>query len=180
MQCLKCGSENKPDAKFCHRCGNKITATPSAAPFLNHAPVPTPVKASNSKIGVGVAIAAILLIVVGGYWYYHKRAAEKGIAVEKNRAEEARNSARISTTSTKPEVAQAFRRQIQHKNSHTVDSTVVISDYALLTLLVGEHGGGQAVLKFDSSNGWVLLSSSGGAVGLLDLIALGVPQSIAE
>lgn len=60
-----------------------------------------------------------------------------------------------------------------------VDQIVIDGPYALAVFLVGEHGGGMAVLM-QKPAGWEVLSSDGGAFDSRDLVGFGFPPETAR
>ena len=61
----------------------------------------------------------------------------------------------------------------------TLGTNVVVGDYSL-QLWTDPHGGGEALLKYDSTqNKWILVSWGGGAWSADELVAEGVPQNMA-
>lgn len=84
-----------------------------------------------------------------------------------------------SSTGTQSEIAHALTGQIQNSNSITLKGTTVVSIYALQAW-GDENRGGEALLLYDSSGGWLLLSMGGGVWDVSSLVAAGVPQSVAE
>ncbi len=84
-----------------------------------------------------------------------------------------------ASTGTQPVIANSFLGQIQNSNLITLKGTVIASDYAL-QMWDDENKGGQALLRYDSSRGWVLISLGGGEWSILSLTQIGVPQLVAE
>lgn len=80
---------------------------------------------------------------------------------------------------TQPEIAQSFRGQIQNASLITLRGTTIVSTYALQEW-GDENKGGQALLEYSPSQGWVLISMGGGAWSVSSLTQIGVPQLIAE
>lgn len=80
---------------------------------------------------------------------------------------------------TQPEISQAFLGQIQNSDLITLKGTTIVSTFALQTW-GDENKGGEALLQYDSSRGWVLISMGGGAWSVSSLVSVGVPQSVAE
>ena len=60
MKCSKCGQENKPEAKFCTKCGK-----PLSAPVQSEATT----SSNNSKIVI-IALVAVIIILVGVIGYF--------------------------------------------------------------------------------------------------------------
>lgn len=84
-----------------------------------------------------------------------------------------------ASTGTQPVIAKSMTNQIQNSDLITLRGTVVASDYAL-QIWGDENKGGQALLRYDSSRGWVLMSLGGGEWSILSLTQIGVPQLVAE
>lgn len=79
MECMKCGHENEPDAKFCRQCGSQITipATKDQVEF-----VPTKRRAADQDLlcfgeehetAPGIAVGAVfifisLIIAIAIFW----------------------------------------------------------------------------------------------------------------
>lgn len=80
---------------------------------------------------------------------------------------------------TQPEIAQSFRGQIQNADLITLRGTTIVSTYALQEW-GDENKGGQALLEYNSSQGWILISMGGGVWSVSSLVQIGVPQLIAE
>jgi hypothetical protein len=81
---------------------------------------------------------------------------------------------------TRLEVERAFVNQERNLPQGTkTDARAVIGYFALLTWW-DEYSGGEALLQFDSSKGWVTKGGTGGELTVRDLVDFGVPQSIAE
>lgn len=59
MKCVKCGFENKDNAKFCTKCGNSLIEQSS----------PVPAKSNNSKYII-IALIAIIIVLVGVIGYF--------------------------------------------------------------------------------------------------------------
>lgn len=60
-----------------------------------------------------------------------------------------------------------------------VKQIAVNNSYALATTIIGEHGGGVAVLKKKQGN-WQVIGGGGGWLILKDLEALGIPRNSAQ
>lgn len=56
---------------------------------------------------------------------------------------------------------------------------VIANSYALASVLVGEHGGGMAVLS-KKQGIWQVIGGGGGWLALNDLVKLGIPRSSAQ
>jgi len=80
---------------------------------------------------------------------------------------------------TQPEIANSVLAQIENKDFITLKGTTVVSLYAL-QIWGDKNKGGEALLKYDASKGWVLVSMGGGAWGVASLVEFGVPKLIAE
>ncbi|MBE7033357.1 MAG: zinc-ribbon domain-containing protein [Ruminococcaceae bacterium] len=90
MFCPKCGKELSSDVRFCSGCGNPIATSsgeeaPAERSTIERAPVsdkpvfiPEPAKASNNKkfITIGIAIAMIVVLVLGFLKYQDLNSAE--------------------------------------------------------------------------------------------------------
>ncbi len=61
MFCSKCGEKNPDDGKFCSKCGTALTATKAPAA----APAPAPRAAAKGEKTSGMAIAALVMGIVG-------------------------------------------------------------------------------------------------------------------
>ncbi len=75
-------------------------------------------------------------------------------------------------------VVNDFILQTPESNKYTLYKTTIVSNFALQEWGNGETGG-QALLK-KSQNGWVLLSSGGGAWNVDGLMKFGVPRGAAK
>jgi len=82
-------------------------------------------------------------------------------------------------TETDPRVAADFRRQQQNPDQFTLEGTVIVSPYVLQTW-IGTHTGGEALLKYAASTGWVIIDMGGGAWDVAGLMEAGVPEEIAK
>lgn len=60
-----------------------------------------------------------------------------------------------------------------------VDRIAIAGPYALASVLIGEHGGGVAVLSKNQSS-WQVIGGGGGWLILSDLEALGIARDLAE
>jgi len=80
---------------------------------------------------------------------------------------------------TQPDIARAFQSQIDTMPLITLGGTTVVSMYALQSW-GDENTAGEALLKYDSSRGWVLIALGGGAWKVSSLMEFGVPQLYAE
>jgi hypothetical protein len=77
-----------------------------------------------------------------------------------------------------PVIKKALLGQIQNSNQITLKNAVVVMPYALQAW-GDSNKGGDALLRYDHTNGWILVSMGGGAWDVPSLIQLGVPQDIA-
>ncbi len=84
-----------------------------------------------------------------------------------------------ASAGTQPEIAKSMSTQIQNANLITLKGTAIVSIYAL-QIWGDENKGGEALLRYDSTHGWVLLSMGGGLWAADGLVAYGVPQTVAE
>lgn len=81
---------------------------------------------------------------------------------------------------TQAQIARSFTSQIQNAGSIKLYGTTVVAAYALQEW-GDENKGGEALFKYDPSQGWVLLSMGGGAWSVSGLVQLfNVPQNVAE
>ena len=78
-----------------------------------------------------------------------------------------------------PTVAHAFMAQDNNGGLTTLGGTVIATPYAL-QIWGDEYMGGEALLKYATSTGWILVSAGGGEWTVDDLVAVGVPQTYAE
>lgn len=76
-------------------------------------------------------------------------------------------------------VSRDFKTQIIMNESLVLENPVISSNYALQNWN-DENKGGQALLKYNPSQGWVLVSMGGGVWGVSDLVDVGVPRDIAR
>ena len=73
----------------------------------------------------------------------------------------------------------AFQSQIPQGVQITLGTNVVVGDYSL-QLWTDLHGGGEALLKYDTTQSkWTVISWGGGAWAVESLVAEGVPQTTA-
>jgi hypothetical protein len=73
----------------------------------------------------------------------------------------------------------AFQSQIPQDMQITLGTNVVVGDYSL-QLWTDPHGGGEALLKYDTTqNKWTVVSWGGGEWAIDSLVAEGVPQNTA-
>jgi len=77
------------------------------------------------------------------------------------------------------EVAKDFLGEIQNANQIALGGTVVASPYAL-QIWGDVNKGGEALLEYEPSTGWTLVSFGGGEWTVLALAQVGVPVSLAE
>ena len=84
-------------------------------------------------------------------------------------------------------VVQAFQSQLPHianDPSFTFCAAIAVSQYHVRYSILPwgtSNEGGQALFRYDSSKGWVLLSGGGGVWTVSSLVSdMGVPQAIAE
>lgn len=85
----------------------------------------------------------------------------------------------LESAGTQPEIARSFLSQATGADRMTLEGTMVVSSYALQTW-GDENMGGEALMQYDASKGWVLVSMGGGAWDVSSLVAIGVPEPIAE
>lgn len=85
----------------------------------------------------------------------------------------------LASAGTEPAIAQSFLGQIQNPDLIQLQGTAVASDYAL-QIWEDENKGGEALLRYDPSLGWTLVSLGGGEWSSSALVALGVPPTTAE
>jgi hypothetical protein len=88
-------------------------------------------------------------------------------------------SVSAETTQNQTQVKTSFTHAIQNANEIQLYNTVVVMPYALQTW-GDQNKGGESLLKYDSTTGWILLSMGGGAWDVPSLVSAGVPQSVAE
>lgn len=70
MFCTKCGAQLPEDAEFCTKCGTKLKGAASEQTVHGQAmPTQKAVNKNRNKIAKPLVIAALLLCVVGAFWY---------------------------------------------------------------------------------------------------------------
>ena len=76
-------------------------------------------------------------------------------------------------------ISSDFKTQIKNVDQIVVETPVVSSGYALQTWS-DENKGGQALLKYTPSKGWVIVTMGGGVWNVAGLVSYGVPYTDAQ
>lgn len=127
-----------------------------------------------------IIITTVAILAGAGAFYYYistqkqttPQKEEKGVVIVNPVQAEPKTNIDASVMSD-------FKLQISGSNKLTLDEPVVSSNYAIQTWS-DENKGGQALLKYVPSQGWVLVTMGGGAWSVEDLTKVGVPKATAE
>lgn len=126
----------------------------------------------------------ILLVVLGvatGGWFLYTKKQKEGVSIPQESSTSVPTNSGILQVREKPadsDVTKDFNIQISNGKNLILDKPVISSNYAIQTWS-DENKGGQALLKYDPTRGWVLLTMGGGAWSVEDLTKLGVPKEVA-
>jgi hypothetical protein len=137
-----------------------------------------------------IFITLFLLIAIGfGVWFFIFRqntgSTNQGANLPYASSTQVVHSSGGETTSTTEtvytpdEVARQFTTNISNSNKISLYKTTVIGDYALQEW-ADENKGGQALLRYSGSTGWIIITMGGGAWNAAGLIEQGVPKDVAE
>lgn len=129
----------------------------------------------------------ILLLASVGFgilFYYYKDTIDPGLPIQESPLSfpltptTSSNRVRVDSKNN-PEISRDFKNQLANSGLVSLDNTTTSGGYALQAWH-DENKGGEALLKYDQQQGWVLLSMGGGAWSAESLLTLGVPYSIAK
>lgn len=131
-----------------------------------------------------LVITGVLVAIVSGATYYflvykNQKVTTPITLEEKPTTQTTSPIQRDISPATNNAVSRDFKTQIQTNESLVLEKPVTASNYALQNWN-DENKGGQALLKYNPSQGWVLLTMGGGAWAVSDLIDYGVPRDIAK
>lgn len=133
-----------------------------------------------------ILLLILVLICIGfGIWfYYYKNNEGSSLQIRENPFSlpftPTTSSNPVSSDSkNNPDVIRDFKNQITNSGLISLDNTVISGGYSLQSWH-DENKGGEALLKYDQQQGWVLLSMGGGAWSVEDLLAAGVPYTTAK
>jgi hypothetical protein len=128
-----------------------------------------------------VTSLAVALIALGAFFF--SRSGNNVVPVEPSggASQPVYSGGSVSVSPSEQAVQQAFRNELaRYQNDNTkLYATSIAGGYAL-QVWAGDIMGGQALLKYDASQGgWVLLDAGGGAWSVDALVAAGVPKDTA-
>lgn len=89
------------------------------------------------------------------------------------------NQIGLTSTDVSKNVQSDFTHQIENANQIKLNNVAVVSTYALQNW-EDSNKGGQALLRYSSSEGWKLVSMGGGVWDVSGLVRNGVPRSVAQ
>lgn len=127
----------------------------------------------------------ILLIILGvsaGAWFLYTKKQKDVVPPQKGPSGSLPailGTPQTSGNNTNSDVTKDFNIQINGGESLVLDKPIISENYALQNWS-DQNKGGQALLKYNQSQGWVLITMGGGAWSVSDLIKVGVPKAIAE
>lgn len=141
------------------------------------------------KIILIIAAAVVIGLIAWGIWFFafskgleSSTPSNQGASLPSVQSQtQSGTSVRVQNISSpqNPEVSKDFLGEIQNADKIALGGTVVVSPYAL-QIWGDVNKSGEALLKYEPSTGWILISLGGGQWNVLGLIQEGVPVSIAK
>ncbi len=135
-----------------------------------------------------IFILVLIFIVILGVHFFVAKMSQQNVSSGSSSISPAlfqtveTSSNQLQAQSTTTQISQAFITQTNANQIQIIPSTAfVVYPYALQEWgSTNGESGGEALLKFDPSQGWILLRNVGGAWDVSSLESEGVPASIAQ